>query len=477
MGKMFWEIKKDLKSLFTRNENSNRFDPIDGLRSIANINIILLHLMSIYSAFISPENVHEWNNYLNSLVFALNTLMSFSLEIFFMISSFLLTNKLLTQWNRQCPNVKTYFLKEYPLSIVRRVFRLWPGLILSSLILLIFGEPRYPNSGFLFELFRHLNIWMFFQNYVNTEYWYITFIPLWSISIDMQIHIILPPFIYLFNLIKDWISMNKSLFILLIISIIRGIIVFNPVTMPVASLIYKYPSLTLLSPDHLMGWLKNNYNLTYSFDLPDSNIGKMFMHQMYLPLEARFGSFIIGSILSVQIFQSYHQNPSNKKLKSLKKMIYFLLICFYLLTLIQSPVMPPSPPSDFVIKVLMGCSRQLFTIGQSFVLFSALCPCSHPYHSPWIKKFLSLPIWIPISKLSYFVYLIHWRISFQLIFNGYLQFLKRFSITYATLISLPIVLLITEVLSSIWFVLADKPIERAIRFYLFTSPTRKNHLI
>jgi peptidoglycan/LPS O-acetylase OafA/YrhL len=215
--------------------------------------------------------------------------------------------------------------------------------------------------------------------------------------------------------------------------------------------------------------------LTFQFDFPDLNPGKMFMHQMYLPLEARFGSFIIGSILAIKLIQSSNQNHHNKS-KTLKKILFFVLIYFHCLTLIQSPVMPPNPP-DFVIKLLIGCSRQIFTIGQAFILFSALCPSSHPYHSSWIKKFLSLSIWIPISKLSYFVYLIHWRISFELIFSGYLKFLKTFSITYAALISLSIVLFITEIISSIWFVLADKPIERAIQFYFFNTQRSKNHII
>jgi peptidoglycan/LPS O-acetylase OafA/YrhL len=245
--------------------------------------------------------------------------------------------------------------------------------------------------------------------------------------------------------------------------------------MPVSSLMYKYPSLPLLSPDHLINWLKINYNLTFQFDFPDLNPGKMFMHQMYLPLEARFGSFIIGSILAIKLIQSSNQNHHNKS-KTLKKILFFVLIYFHCLTLIQSPVMPPNPP-DFVIKLLIGCSRQIFTIGQAFILFSALCPSNHPYHSSWIKKFLSLSIWIPISKLSYFVYLIHWRISFELIFSGYLKFLKTFSITYAALISLSIVLFITEIISSIWFVLADKPIERAIQFYFFNTQRSKNHII
>jgi len=472
---MFWQIKKDFVSLFTRDKDDNYFHPIDGLRSIANLSIMLLHLVTIFSAFISPNSDVEWQNYLMSVVFALNPIMSFGLEIFFMLSSFLLTYKLINQWNKNLPNVKLYLLKEYPLSILKRAFRLWPGLFLSSLILFIFGEPRYPHSGIFFEFFRHINIWMFFQNYINIEYWYMTFVPLWSISIDMQIHLILPLFIYLFYLIKNSFSINKSLSILLIISIIRGIIVFNPLTMPVSSLMYKYPSLPLLSPDHLINWLKINYNLTFQFDFPDLNPGKMFMHQMYLPLEARFGSFIIGSILAIKLIQSSNQNHHNKS-KTFKKILFFVLIYFHWLTLIQSPVMPPNPP-DFVVKLLIGCSRQIFTIGQAFILFSALCPSSHPYHSSWIKKFLSLSIWIPISKLSYFVYLIHWRISFELIFSGYLKFLKTFSITYAALISLSIVLFITEIISSIWFVLADKPIERAIQFYFFNTQRSKNHII
>ena len=98
------------------------------------------------------------------------------------------------------------------------------------------------------------------------------------------------------------------------------------------------------------------------------------------------------------------------------------MICFYLLTLIQSPTL--SLPSDLVLILFIACFRQLFIIGQAFILFTALCPSTHPYYSPWIKKFLSLSMWIPISRLSYLVYVIHGRIATELIFGGLLTFLK-----------------------------------------------------
>jgi peptidoglycan/LPS O-acetylase OafA/YrhL len=187
---------------------------------------------------------------------------------------------------------------------------------------------------------------------------------------------------------------------------------------------------------------------------------KLFMHKMYLPLEARFGSFIIGAMLAIKLLEIETPNHDQKP-KTWKKYLYLTLICLQILAMIQKSTL--SVPPDFVLILVIACSRQLFAIGQAFILFTTLCPNSHPYHSPWIKKFLSLSIWIPISKLSYFVYLIHWRIAFELIFGGPLRVLNRYAVTYATLISLSIVVFIAECISSIWYVLAEKPIERAIQ--------------
>jgi len=469
---MFWQIRRDFISLFTRGkDNKSYLDPIDGLRSIANLSIILLHLVTIFSAFLLPYPHIEWQQYLTTAAFALNNLMSLSLEIFFMLSGFLLTHKLILQWNKHPRNIELFLPKEYLLSILKRVLRLWPGLLLATLILLIFGEPRYPNSGYFFEFFRHFNVWIFCKNYVDLQYLNVTFGPLWSISLDMQIHIILPLLLYFFNSYKKSISVYNSLFILLLVSIIQGIIVFNPATMSILSIVYRDALIPLLLPDYSARWIETNYNVTFSFNLSNVNPTKLFMHKMYFPLEARFGSFIIGAMLAIKLIQSSSYN--NNKSKTFKKYAFFVLICFHILSMVQGPDL--QVPPDYIMRLAVASSRQLFTIGQAFILFTALCPSSHPYHSPWIKKFLSLPIWIPISKLSYFVYLIHFRIAFELIFGGPLRFLETYSVTYAAFVSLLIVLFISELISCIWYVLAEKPIERAIQFYFLNKNSVKTH--
>ena len=161
--------------------------------------------------------------------FAFSNIMGFAVDIFFMLSAFLLTYKLLNQWNKNPPNSQLFLRKEYPISIIKRALRFRPGLLLATVILFIFGEPFYPDSGYIFEFFHHFNIWMFFQNYIDLEYWYVTFAPLWSISIDMQVHIILLVLLYLFYSYRDSISIYSCLSTLLLLSIVRGTIVFNPV--------------------------------------------------------------------------------------------------------------------------------------------------------------------------------------------------------------------------------------------------------
>ena len=461
---MEWQIQQDLYAIvFRRSGTNNYFDPIDGLRAIASISILSCHLVTIFSAFIPSYPHAAWNQYLKSVAFALSPLMAYALEIFFILSGFLLTHKQLLQWKKS-PGDHHFSLQLYSISVLKRALRFWPGMLLATMMMFMCGEPRYPVSGYSFEFMRHSRIWMFLQNYTDVEYWLASLAPLWSISLDMQIHIILPLILHLLCSCKKYISVYHSLLILLIFSIILSIIIFNPSTMPILLITVRYHIFSLLTPSHYLLWVQKNYNFTFPFDVSESNPMKLFLHQMYLPLEARFGSFIVGSILATQLIDFI---PKNDKKKSKFSKFFFLgLIFFYMVSSMMQSIDPSTPLPDFVLTIVIASSRQLFAVCQAFILFTALCPPTHPYHSPWIRQFLSCPIWFPISKLSYLVYLIHWRISFELIFGGSLRFLKEYSITYAVAISLPIVLFVSQVISCIWCVLIEKPFERAVNRYL-----------
>lgn len=225
---------------------------------------------------------------------------------------------------------------------------------------------------------------------------------------------------------------------------------------------YRLSMNILRSHYYVIPWLQEKYNLTFHFHLPESNPGRLFMHQLYLPLQSRFGSFIVGSLLAVRLVQS-----SNNQTKTYQKYVYFALILIYMILMKQNStlIIPPR----IIYKLLMSSTRQIYAICQSFLLFTCLCPSTHPYHSKFIRTFLSLPIWIPISKLSYLVYLIHWGIAFELILAGPLKFVQSYPITIATLISLPVVLIVCQLISSVWFVLVDQPIQRIFKFYFLSQ--------
>ena len=468
---MFWQYRRDFISLFTRDDNNSQcyFHPIDGLRSIANLSIVLLHLITILTILRLPYPHAEWQEALNSTVFAFQGILGMALEIFFMISSFLLTYKLINQWNTNFTDIRSFIRKEYPISIIKRALRFWPGMLLVTLLSIIFVEPRYPNTGYLFEFFRYFCEWMFFQNYIDFEYWHISVGPQWSTSLDMQVHILLPLLLYLFYSYRKFISVYNCLTILLLISIIRNMIIFDPITMPILTVAYRYPVVRFAFPEQLNSWVEKKYHLP-SMDFPKVNPIRLFMQKMYFPLEARFGSFIIGSMLAIKLIES--SNHHNKS-QTLKKYVFLGLICFQLFSLIQRPNL--SSPPGLIMKFSLSTSRQLFTIGQAFILFTALCPSSHPYHSPWIRRFLSSSIWISISKLSYLVYLVHSRILLELVCAGPLRFLETYSLTYAVLISFPIVLFIIQFISCIWYILAEQPIKRAIKYYFEKKVNSKIH--
>jgi hypothetical protein len=244
-------------------------------------------------------------------------------------------------------------------------------------------------------------------------------------------------------------------------------------TMPLIEITRRYHSLPLLLPTHYFIWLETTYHLKFPFQIPQWNPMKIFLHSMYLPLEARFGSFTAGAMLATQLV---YTSPQNGQYSKFKKFIFLGLIFLYVLSPVLVNIDALSPQFNFILSLSIASSRQIFALSQAFILFTALCPPTHPYHSPWIKRFLSLSIWIPISKLSYLVYLIHWRISFELIFGGPLMFLKAYSITYAIVISLPIVLFVSQAISCIWYVIIEKPIERALSQFLNSCKSSKLHL-
>jgi peptidoglycan/LPS O-acetylase OafA/YrhL len=446
-----WHIKEDLNSLFSR--SNDHFQPIDGLRSITCLMLMTGHLISILNALVPAYPHDDWLHYLRSFPFSVMPLLTLSLETFFVISGFLLTNKFIHQWDRL--KKQNDFFTQYPTNLFRRACRYWPGILLISLIMFLLGEP---NGNFA-------SMWLFFQNYINTDNWSLSMSPLWSVSLDMQIHIILPVLLYFIYSYRKPMFAYFSLYVLVILSIIYIFFVFNPKTMDIGVISFRYSGMALLLSERVGQWIKSTYNVTYPIAPLDPNPMKLFMNQLYLPLLSRYSSFLIGSIVALRINDK--KTVGFTRFNTIKKYIYFSLMWVYMLMLIAPKPQPPpnyepSPSDHLIPTIFLSCSRQLFAISQAFLLFAVLCPSSHPYHSSWMKTILSFRIWSPIAKLSYLVYVIHYRIAFELITRAKLCNINRYSVGYSTLLHLPVVFITCLFISGVWNILVERPFERYI---------------
>ncbi|CAF1581981.1 unnamed protein product, partial [Adineta steineri] len=241
-----WQLKEDIYSLF----QSEKYAPINGMRSISCLAIVSLHIGHLLNSFI-PSHPHiEWMNYLNSYTYRLSPLAVLLLETFFMLSGFLLTLKFIQHRD-------SFSWKEYPLYIVTRACRFWPGILLITIIMLILGESQ---GGWI-------RFWLFYQNYVSIEQCSWGFVALWSVSLDMQMHIILPIILHIVTSSKvNYQRTYLALYILVILSIVYSMLVFNPKTMDLLVHSYHNNALALGATQQFVDWVTVEYNVTLGFD-------------------------------------------------------------------------------------------------------------------------------------------------------------------------------------------------------------------
>ncbi|CAF1165236.1 unnamed protein product [Adineta steineri] len=376
-----WQLKKDIESLF----QSEKYAPINGMRSISCLTIVSLHIGCLLNLFIPPYPHIQWMTYLNSYTYRFLSLSMLSLETFFMLSGFLLTLKFIQHQD-------SFSWKEYPSYIVRRACRFWPGILLITIIMLILGESQGTWTSF----------WLFYQNYISMNQWLCGSGALWSVSLDMQMHIILPIILSIvINSKSNYQRTYLALYILVILSIVYSMLVFNPNTMNLLVHLYHNNILGLLMPQRCVDWVTVEYNVTLGFEkvIEPSPI-KSFMELIYLAIPGRYSSFIIGSILAFNLINA--KNNTMIRYGTIKKYTYLTFI-FLFMVLLTIPF-EPDTINPVVSTIMISIIRQIFAISQAFILFSAICPSTHPYYSPWIRSFLSQSIWTPIAKLSYLIY-------------------------------------------------------------------------
>ncbi len=161
-------------------ESAQRLEALDGLRAIAIVLVLLNHL--------TPE--HNSNQGLRSLVFKVADIGWSGVDLFFVLSGFLITGILLRAKKRQQPMW---------LFMARRMLRIVPAYFLA-LCTVFFLVPFFLGLYPVPDMARQWPYWFYVSNYFRAGYeplagWFGT-AHFWSLAVEMQFYLLWPLFVY-----------------------------------------------------------------------------------------------------------------------------------------------------------------------------------------------------------------------------------------------------------------------------------------
>lgn len=370
-----FSITKNTKSIFIRAQG--RMTSLDGLRGLSLLMIIIFHTYFGLAIIISPENFFAFADglpwYLGWAGHAEQ-----SLEIFFVMSGFLITNILLQEQDRSGTiNLKRFYW--------RRAMRLFPAAWLLMLITALL--PSKIDKIYLWANVFYVN------NYLEADQLHLPW--LWSLAVEEQFYLLLPLVLILshkFNCV-----FKTFLFLFGMSFVIRfGILLANP---EYTNQPYAYITLKAL-PEY-----SSKFAITF-----------------YDNLYTRYGALIAG-VLASYIYQNHRRLLEvvfcEKPYLSFLVVFSAIAWCGFSLY-IPNGLTPSSDLMSPTQKLLfMTFGRNVFSICLSIIIIATLLEGS--LLNRILNRFLSLPIWFPIAELSYSMFLFHVPILvivFQLQFAG-----------------------------------------------------------
>ena len=446
----FLRVKSDWKALFV--SESGHFDAIDGLRSLSCIMITALHVIILINPMLPPYPDQRWIEYTKSIWFSSLAILGFSLETFFLLSGFLLTRKLIADTKKY--STFSSFISDYVSNSIRRAFRFWPGIGLCCLIMCVLGDLHH----------RSLSSWFFFQNLQTPDEWAFGVYQLWSVSLDMQIHLFLPILYYFSYLSRTYLSISTSFSILIVMSILFTFFTFDPLTMNIVKATTEYSTLSMVLSKDIVQWIRSHYNIQYPRLTVDPNPMQVYMKYLYFPFWARFGTFLFGSVVSIQLNQiQFKPSPSLSMLIKTAFFVFFTIMVIFL----TLPIVETANLGGILLIFSVCSARPLFACCLSFILYTTLCPSTETLHCRLLKKFLSLSMWRPIAKLSYFVYVLHFRLGLELILNWNLFPLDTYAIGYSVFFNFSIIFLICLIIGCLFYLFVECPFQRLVDQVMF----------
>ncbi|KAK0160134.1 hypothetical protein PV328_007571 [Microctonus aethiopoides] len=343
---------------------------ISGLRFISMCWVILQHSYIHYlnHTTINYGDTLPWLQSWGSLHYLIS---GFAVDTFFALSGFLMSYIFLNQMsNNQKFNPLQYYFHRY--------IRLTPA-VGAILLLTLFIFPRINLGPFWHSYMEdqknHCSkIWwpmlLYVQNYVESEHLFCQD-HLWYLVVDMQLFWISP--LILYPLAK------KPKIGLVILALCFIVSIIAPA---ITSAINEY------SNDILLGFNKNSLDAAINF--------------LMLPWN-RAGPWLMGILLGYILANKKGQIKKTFMILSWIVAILALGFPFFSYRFYQSKI--DQEPGDYYMYweiFYSGFSHHIWGLCVCCIIFI----CSFGYGGI-VNKFLSLPIFLPLGKISYSVYVIH----------------------------------------------------------------------
>lgn len=366
---------------------------VDGLRALAVLSVVLFHLNIswIKSGFLG-------------------------VDIFFVISGFLITTIILRDLNNNCFSIKNFYL--------RRMRRILPALItvlvfstfFAWLILLPQDLKNYSKS--LVSAIASVSNLFFYKflsfGYFSTDATVIPLLHTWSLGVEEQFYIFWPLFlisiyyigillnIFIVHKCKNWdriveIKWKKKSIIKLDKSSINISKVLIPTILITIASIYIFR-------------FNNNFSAEKYY---------------YFPMTRGF-ELLFGCLLA--IYLSNNRTTNNKRLLDIISLVGIILILFPILFI------NVGYPSNWMIVACLGATLYIYSgTNQDYI--------------PLINRIFSLKPFIAIGLISYSLYLWHWPI---IAYINYMSIDKTIAIKIA-------ILIVSIILATLTYFFIEKP--------------------
>ncbi len=332
---------------------SGEFSSLHGLRTIA-----LFMLFYVHGYFNLAVSMEEHSIYLRN--FLING--SASIDLFFMLSGFLISGQLFHELKK----TDTISFKRF---FTRRTLRIFPPyyifILYQHFVLVPKIVKQAGNMASSTEIAAYRNQWIFDMLYITNYFPDRFMIHNWSLSVEEQFYIFLPPFLlYAYKKIKP----DKRIFLLLSVVVIP--------------LVFRFISL-------------------YTLVLPSGHQREAYDRFIYWPFFTHADSIFIG-VVAAHIW-AYNRNIIDT-LNSKTNLRRVIIVVLSLVLVLYSSLVYEYEPG-----ILSQVIRfPVFSLSFTMIMFLSF------KETGWLNKVLSFKFLIPFARLSYSTYIIHLLIMLPL---------------------------------------------------------------